>query len=52
MENYSEDYPQEIERIQNRFSELWDKCSEKTASPEEQAEMLQMQIDYWTKDET
>lgn len=34
---------------QDRFSELWQKCLDGTITTDEKQEMLQMQIDYWTK---
>lgn len=40
--------PGEFNNIQERFSDLWLKMQEGTATPEEEEELLNMQEEYWT----
>jgi len=40
--------PGEMEAMQNRFSDLWLKVQEGSATPEEEKELLDMQEEYWT----
>lgn len=39
--------PSEIEAIQNRFSELWKKAADGSATTAELTEMENLQLEYW-----
>jgi len=39
--------PDSIIKLQERFSDLWLKVHDGTATPEEEKEFMQIQEDYW-----